>query len=778
MLKTLKTLLRQDREKFVISKGVQDIIPVMEIYKDGIFKVGKDKYSKSYKFTDINFAVASYEEMLAMLQSYADFLNSLDSGVTTQININNRHLNQLDFKNTILMQNRNDNLDEYHKEYNQMLFDKSEYSNFIIQEKYVTVSVYKKSVENARAYFNRFGAELSVHLNRLGSICTEMDINERLRIFHDFFRVGEESYFYFDMEETEQKGHSFKDYICPDSMEFKSDYFKYGERYGRVLFIREYGSSAHDDVLSDLTELNDNMMLSVDIVPIPTEEALKEIDSRMLGAETDITNWQRRQNQNNNFSAVVPYQLEQKRKSAAELMEDVSARNQKIFLAIITIVHTSDSKEQLDNDTEALKSISGSHHCQLGVMKFQQLDGLTTVLPYGKRKIDVFRTLKTESLAIFAPFKVQEIYHKGGIYYGQNVISQNMIIADRKLLLNGNSFILGVSGGGKSFMGKSEIVALILNDPNADVIIIDPEREYSALVKALFGEVIQISAVSENHINAMDLNAHYGDEINPIAFKSEFLMSLFEELMVGAQLEANQKSIIDRCSDNVYRSYIKNNYTGTAPTLKELRQELLKQPEKEAHNMALALELFTDGSLDVFAKETNVNTDNRLICYDILDLGKQLQSVGMLVVLDSILNRITQNRAKGRNTYIFIDEIYLLFQREFTASFLSTLWKRVRKYGAYCTGITQYVSDLLQSNTAQTMLANSEFIVMLNQAATDRIKLAELLNISETQLTHITNVPAGCGLLKIGNSLIPFENKFPKNTNLYKLMRTKFGESQ
>ena len=425
--------------------------------------------------------------------------------------------------------------------------------------------------------------------------------------------------------------------------------------------------------------------------------------------------------------------------------------------------------------TEALLTTARKHLCQFGVLKFQQLDGLNTVMPFGTRKIDTFRTLTTESLAVFIPFRVQDIYHENGIYYGQNVISKNMIIADRRQLLNGNEFILGVSGGGKSFAAKGEIINQMLSG-NADIIIIDPEREYSQLVKAMGGEIINISATSPSHINAMDMNREYGDGANPVILKSEFIMSLCEQLIGGNNLGAVQKSIIDRCTASVYRTYQQNDYKGEVPTLQDFRAELLKQSEPEAQEIALAIELFTNGSLNTFAKHTNVDTDNRLICYDILDLGKQLMPIGMLVVLDSILNRITQNRAKGKNTFIFIDEIYLLFQHEYSANFLFTLWKRVRKYGAYASGITQNVDDLLQSHTARTMLANSEFIIMLNQASTDRIELAKLLNISDTQLSYITNVDAGHGLIKVGSSLVPFANKFPKNTKLYKLMTTKLSD--
>ena len=434
-----------------------------------------------------------------MFLEYSELLNSLDSGATTKITINNRRLNRLDFEQTILIPTTGDNLDEYREEYNKMLLDKATGANSIVQDKYITISINKKSVEDARTYFARVGADLIAHFGRLGSKCVELETDERLRIFHDFYRVGEESSFHFDIKETRKKGHDFKDYICPDTMEFEKDYFKMGNRYGRVLFLREYASYIKDSMVAELTDMNRNLMMSIDIVPVPTDEAVKEAENRLLGVETNITNWQRRQNANNNFSATVPYDMEQQKKEMKEFLDDLTTRDQRMMFAVITMVITADSK--------------------------------------------------------------------------------------------------------------------------------------------------------------------------------------------------------------------------------------------------------------------------------------QLMPIGMLVVLDSILNRITQNRAKGKNTFIFIDEIYLLFQHEYSANFLFTLWKRVRKYGAYASGITQNVDDLLQSHTARTMLANSEFIIMLNQASTDRLELAKLLNISDLQMSYITNVEAGHGLIKVGSSLVPFANKFPKNTKLYKLMTTKPGEA-
>lgn len=768
-----RTLFKKDKEKFKIPRSVQDAIPIDAMWEDGIFLVGKNKYSKCFKFTDINYSVASREDKEEMFLEYSELLNSFDTGATSKITIINRRLNKLDFQKTMFIKLEDDELDKYRKEYNKMLLDKATASNGIVQEKCITITIEKKNIEDARLYFLRIGTELINKFKELGSVCVELEAVERLQLFHDFYRVGEETAFSFDFISNMRKGHSFKDYICPDTFEIKDDYIKIGNRYARVLFLKEYANYIKDSMVAELTDINKNSMMSIDVIPIAMDEAVREAENRRLGVETNITNWQRRQNANNNFLAIIPYDLEMQREQSKEFLDDLITRDQRMFMSVLTMVHTAETKEELDNDTEEILTIARKNLCQFGVLKFQQLDGLNTAMPFGVRKIDTLRTLTTESLAVFMPFRVQEIRETNGIYYGQNVISKNMIIADRKKLLNGNSLVFGVSGSGKSFITKEEIVFTMLKDKNADVIVIDPENEYTPLVKALGGEVIKVSATSGNHINAMDMNKNYADGANPVILKSEFILSLCEQLIGSDNLGAKQKSIIDRCTASTYRYYLQGNYQGTPPTLQDFYQELLKQEETEAKEIALAIELFVNGSLNTFAKQTNVDTENRLICYNILDLGKQLLPLGMLVVLDSILNRITQNRAKGRNTYIFIDEIYLLLRNEYSANFLYTLWKRVRKYGAYLIGITQNVEDMLQNNTARAMMANSELIIMLNQASTDRAELAKLLNISDLQLSYITNVGAGEGLLKIGSSLIPFSNKFPKDTELYKLMTTK-----
>lgn len=771
MIKTLRNTFKQDKEKFVIPNSVQHAIPVQTIWQDGIFQIGRNKFSKTYKFTDINYAVAGREDKETMFLEYSELLNSFDSGAITKITINNRRLNKQDFEKTILIPMREDGLDLYRKEYNDILLEKATGSNSIIQEKYVTVSVFKKNIEEAKNYFTRVGTELVSHFARLGSKCAEMNAEDKLRALHDFYRTGEETSFHFDLSETMRKGHSFKDFICPDSLEFEKDHFKMGTRFGRVLFLREYASYIKDSMIAELTDINRNLMMSIDVIPIPTDEAVREVENRLLGVETNITNWQRRQNANNNFSAVVPYDMEQQRKESKEFLNDLTSRDQRMMFATVTLVHTADSLEQLDEDTETLLTAARKHLCQFAVLKYQQMDGLNTALPIGHRKINSLRTLTTESLAVLMPFRVQEIMDEGGIYCGENAISHNLIMCNKAKLLNPNSFLLGVPGSGKSFAAKMLIVFLALATGD-DILICDPEREYASLIEAMGGEVIRIAAGSRDRINAMDMVEGYGDGRNPVIDKSEFVLSLFEQLD-SKGINAKEKSIIDRCTDAVYEDY-KNG--GNVPTLCTLREKLLEQPEKEAQDLALSLELFTSGSLDAFAHESNVDVNNRMIVYDIMDLGKQLKTMGLLVITDAMLNRVTENWKKGKRTHIFLDEFHVVFENEYSGAFFNSAWRRFRKRNAFPNAITQNVEYLLDSVLASSMLSNSEYIVMLNQAASDRQKLAELLNISNEQMSYITNADAGCGLIKYGSSLVPFINKFPKNTRLYKLMTTKPGE--
>lgn len=463
--------------------------------------------------------------------------------------------------------------------------------------------------------------------------------------------------------------------------------------------------------------------------------------------------------------------MEQQRKESREFLDDLTTRDQRMMFAVVTLVHTAATLEELDSDTEAILTCARKHLCSMAVCKYQQLDGLMTALPLGVRRIDALRTLTTESLAVLMPFRVQEIMDTGGIYFGENALSKNLILYDKSHLMNANAFILGVPGSGKSFSVK-ELIAILALSTQDDIIICDPEREYAALIEALGGEVIRIVAGSEHHINALDMVEGYGDGGNPVIDKSEFVLSLFEQLD-NKDLGAQAKSIIDRCTAAVYAEYLVG---GEMPTLVTLHDALLTQPEPEARELALSLELFTSGSLDAFAHPTNVDTNNRIVVYDIMDLGKQLKTMGLLVITDAMINRVTENWRRGRRTHIIIDEFHVVFENEYSGAFFNSAWRRFRKRNAYPTAITQNVEYLLDSVLASTMLSNSEFVVMLNQASADRAKLGALLNISQEQMSYITNADEGCGLLRYGSALVPFVNRFPKNTLLYKLMSTKPSE--
>ena len=768
-MKAIKQVMKKDQEPYRVPKRVQDVIPIKCMWRDGIFLVGT-RYSKTYKFTDINYMVASQEAQKKLFLAYAALINSLDCGATTKITLNNRHLNRKNFADTVLMKLKNDYLDYYRMEYNDVIMSKATGGNGIIQEKYVTVSVCKKNIEDARAYFARVGAELTARFAALGAKVTEMDATEKLRVLHDFYRSGEEVYFRFDAQDMMRKGHDFRDYICPDSIEKHSDYLMLGGKYARVIYLKDYASFISDQLVTKLTDQSRSMMLSIDIIPVATDEAVREVERKMLGVETNITNWQRRQNANNNFSAIVPYDMEQQRRETKEYMTDLTSRDQRMMLSVLTIVHLADTKAELDADTDALLKVAADHMCQMAVLRYQQLDGLNTALPIGTRKIDTFRTLTTESLAVFMPFKVQEIQEPGGIYFGENAISHNLILCNMKNLLNQSMMLLGIPGSGKSFFAKLLIVAIALSTKD-DIIILDPEGEYTPLVKALGGSVMCFAVGGSDWLNAMAMEEGYG-EGSPVAFKSQFIMSLLKQIDPDG-IRAHHKSIIDRCVALVLQDQKK---TGKVPTLCTLREKLLEQPEQEARDLALTMELYTSGSLNIFAHETNVDTKNRIQSYDIHDLGEELKQPGFVTITDAMINRVNYNWAHGKKTHIFVDEFHIAYENEYSGNFFTSAWRQFRKRNAAPCAITQNVEYMLDSVQASTMVSNSEFVVMLNQAESDQERLSKLLNISPEQMSYVNGSEAGCGLMRYGSALVPFVNRFPANTELYKLITTKPGE--
>lgn len=770
MLKSLLKFKRQNKEKFKIPRSVQDTIPVDVVYKDGIFSTGK-RFSKCYKFLDINYSDASGEDKESILLGYGEMLNSLDSSCMTKITISNRKVDPNEISKNILIKDMNNGLDDLCDSYNSLVLENLAKSDNLIQEKYITITAFKKDIKEARTFFSRITLELSSYFNKIGSDCKELNAYDRLKILHDFYRDPYEP-FIFDMDDLMYKGHSFKETITPRMPKYENNYFKFDKKYGRVIYLENYPQFLKDKFVAEICGLNKNLMYSMDILSIPTDEAVREAENKLLGVNTNITNWQRRQNANNNFSAVIPYDMESQRKECKEFLDDLTVRDQKMLQCNITIVHMANSKEELDTDTETIQAIARAHSCELSVLFFasRQLDGLVTTLPIGINRLEIFRTLLTESASAFVPFRAQEIMDEGGIWYGQNKLTNNLIICNKAKLQNPNAFILGVPGAGKSFLAKEEIEFYACST-NDDILVCDPENEYSNIINKLGGAVIEIAAGSKDHINAMDMAEGYGDSGNPIGDKSQFIMSLFEQLDNNKRgITPVDRSIIDRCVALVYEEA---RTTNTTPTLKTLRAMLLKQPELEARALALKLELFTDGSLDAFAHHTNVDVKNRIISYNIFNLGKQLKTMGLLVITDAMINRVNENWRKGKRTHVFIDEIHVIFENEESASFFASAWRQFRKRDAYPTGITQNVKYLLASQQGTSMLSNSEFIVMLNQSPNDREDLAELLKISKEQQVYITNAQSGCGLIKYGASIVPFVNKIPEDNLIYQMNTTK-----
>ncbi len=758
-------------ESFRAPRSVQESIPVRKIYRDGVWLCG-GRYSKMWRFQDVNYAVASEADQSEILMRYCSVINAWPDDAYVQVLTNNRRIDPVEFENTMLMHLRGDDMDRLREEYNQIVRERTEWSNNIFREKYIVISVQRRSIEEARSFFARVGTELASGFGRLSSQLTELSSHDRIRILHDFFRSGEEQYFNFDLSQAMARGQDFQDYIAPDSLQFKSDHFIMGKKFGRVLFLKDYPNFLKDETIARLCEFPQNLMLSIQIVPVPMEEAVADMQKRVLAVETDITRWQQKQNANHNFSAEPPYEMQQMRQEMKALLDDLTSRDQRMVLVLVTLVHLADSYAQLNSDTEAITATARGDLCRFNTLHFQQEEGLNTALPYGLREIEAMRTMNTESAAALTPFSVQDVMDRGGIYYGRNAISRNSIICNRKLLLNGNGFYLGVPGSGKSMAAKWELMNVILNTDD-DVLICDPEAEFGPVVDAVGGQNIRLAPDSTQHVNALELGKGYEAGEKPVSLKSEFILTLYEHLLDVQTNGRRAKSIIDRAVLDLYEEFGKK---PQAPTLQDLYRILQCQKEDLAKDIVLASEIFTKGSLNTFAQPTNVQLDNRVLCFNIRDLGQQLRPIGMLVLMEVVMMRVMQNRLRGKRTWIYFDELSVLFSYEWSTNFLDVSWKRYRKYGALASGIFQNLDQALDNEVARSMISNSEFLVLLNQAASDRTKLAELLHISDTQLSYVTDSEAGRGLLKMGGSLVPFINDIPKDTQLYKLMSTRPGE--
>ena len=723
MIKTLAAANKSERVKVKVPRSVQQSIPIKRIYTNGIWEVG-NKHSRSWKLTDVNYIAASQETRESIFSAYCGALNSMPTDATAKITIVNHRLNPAEFERRILFPYKDDWLDHYREEANGIMKGRAAQSNNLVQERFVTLSIPKQ-------YF---------------------DYDDYL-----FMRTGKD----------------FRDLICPDSISFKRNHFEFGDKFGRVLFLRTYASFLTDDLISDLTEYARDLILSIDMIPVPTDEAVKEVESIILDVETDITRWQQRQNSKNNFTAEVPRTMEQKRENSRGFMDDLTQNDQRMIFSLITIVHTADSMEELDADTESLIAIGKEHLCDISPARFQQEDGLNTALPYGLRRIHALNTLTTESCAVAIPFRAQEIQDPSGLSYGINEVSKNPIVCDRKLLSSPHAFYLGISGSGKSMGMKSTIMNVALGTDD-DIIIVDAEREYGTLARAFGGEVVEISPNSNHHLNPLEIPAGYEDE-NPVAQKSELIMSILEQQMGTGSISGSYKSIIDRCTANIYKPYLRGK--APAPLLSDWRNEVMRQPEPEARELALTAELITEGSLNVFAHSSDVDMGNRIIVLDLYEMGDSLRKTALVVTLEAIQNRVMENRKRGKYTWVFIDEVYLYFKYHYSAEVLYKAWKRFRKYGGILTAATQNVEECLTSDTARLMFANSEFLMLFNQAATDRAELSALLHISDTQMGYVTDVEPGHGLMRVSGAVIPFNCTIPQDTELYRLMNTTPGRS-
>lgn len=746
------------------------------MFEDGICEVENGLYSKTIKFSDINYQIARREEQVEIFSRYCEFLNYFAPSINLQITIHNRHINREHFKSQMLIPMQGDYLDKYRREYNTMLCDKAlEGQNSIIRDKYLTFSVNAADYESAIPALARIETDIMNNFKSLGCDIKLMTGSERLEYLNNFFNPDDK--FTFDYDYLLHSNLTTKDYIAPDSFNFvHKNYYEFGDYYGQVLYLKDLPPDLSDKLLTELSDIPCNMTISLHINNVEQEKAFALVKRKIAFMEQQKIDEQKKALKAGYDVDMIPYELKYALNEAQELLDDMQNKNQKMFKVTI-LVHTSAKTiEELNDNVYQIMAVARKNNCKMGNLDYLQEEGMNSVIPLGKNYIPIQRTLTTASTAIFIPFTTQELFQESGMYYGLNALSRNMIFFNRKTLKNPNGFILGTPGSGKSFSAKREMVNVLLNTDD-EVLIIDPEREYAPLAQGFDGEIIHISAGSKAHINPLDITMDYADDDNPLLLKSEFVLSLCELLVGGKNgLTAAQKTVIDRACKLTYQAYFANPGKNPVPTLKDFYEILKQQPEQEAKSIALSLELYIEGSLSVFANPTNIDVNNRLVVFDIRDLGKQLKTMGMLIVLDQIWNRITQNRAIGRRTWIYIDEIYLLFQNEYSANYLFELYKRARKWGAIPTGITQNVEDLLISDLARRMLSNTDFIMMLNQAASDRVELAALLNISNQQLNYVTNAQAGQGLLFAGNSIIPFVDKFPQDTELYSMMTTKIEE--
>ena len=750
------------------------------MFPDGICRVTDTYYTKTIQFQDINYQLSQNEDKTAIFDGWCDFLNYFDASVHFQLTFLNMAANKDTYGTQITIPLRGDEDDAIRTEYTQMLRDQlAKGNNGLIKTKYLTFGIDADGMKTAKPRLERIETDVLNNFKRLGVAAEPLNGTDRLRLLHDMLRIDDPAPFRFSWDWLASSGLSVKDFIAPSSFEFaKGNYFGIGQKRGAAAFLQILAPELNDRMLADFLDMESSLIVTMHVQSVDQVSAIKTIKRKITDLDRMKIEEQKKAVRSSYDMDIIPSDLATYGAEAKKLLQELQSRNERMFLLTFLVLNIADSVPKLRNNVFQASSIAQKYNCQLVRLDFRQEEGLMSSLPLGLNQVEIQRSLTTSAVAIFVPFTTQELYQNGSeaLYCGLNALSNNLIMVDRKFLKNPNGLILGTPGSGKSFAAKREIanVFFVTND---DIIICDPEAEYGPLVERLHGQVIKIAPTSPHYINPMDLNLNYSDDENPLSLKSDFILSLCE-LIVGGKdgLQPVEKTIIDRCVRMVYRDYLNDPKPENMPVLEDLYQELRRQEEKEAQYVATALEIYVTGSLNVFNHRTNVDIQNRIVAFDIKELGKQLKKIGMLVVQDQVWNRVTVNREAHKATRYYIDEFHLLLKEEQTAAYSVEIWKRFRKWGGVPTGITQNVKDLLASREVENIFENSDYIYMLNQASGDRQILAKQLNISPHQLSYVTHSGEGEGLLFYGNIILPFVDRFPKDTELYRVMTTKPNE--
>ena len=769
----------KERKQAKIPKTAQQSIPYKEIYKDGICQVDNKHFNKCIAFGDINYQLANNEDKTAAFGFWCDFYNYFDPNISLQISCMSQYANVREMQKTIDIPAQGDDFDDIREEYAGVLKTQlSKGNNGLQRKKYITFGIEANNLKDAKPKLERIETDIINNLKAMGVAARSMTGFERLKLLYTTFNEETQEPFVFSYDLIAETGLSTKDFIAPTSFDFRdSKYFRMGKTIGAVSFLHILAPELSDKMLADFLDMDNSIIVNLHVQSIDQAKAIKQIKSKITDLDKMKIEEQKKAVRAGYDMDVLPSDLMTYGGEAKKLLEDLQSRNERMFLVTILIMNTATSKKKLDNILFQTAAIAQKYNCALKRLDFRQEQGLMSSLPLGINEIDIQRGLTTSATAVFVPFTTEELFQADeALYCGINAISNNMIMADRKLLKNPNGLILGTPGSGKSFSAKREMANAFLITKD-DIIICDPEGEYSPLVNMLHGQVIKISPASHQYVNPMDINLNYSEDESPVSFKADFILSLCE-LIVGSKagLEPVEKTIIDRCVRLTYMNYLQNPIPENMPIMEDLYNCILKQDEPEAKRIATALEIYVTGSLNVFNHRTNVDINNRMVCFDIKELGKQLKKIGMLVVQDQVWNRVTINRAEHKSTRYYIDEFHLLLKDEQTAAYSVEIWKRFRKWGGIPTGITQNVKDLLASREIENIFENSDYIYMLNQAGGDRQILAKQLNISPHQLSFVTNSNEGEGLLFYGRTIIPFKDKFPKDTKLYHIMTTKPNE--